>query len=143
MTSKPKAPIIFWIIAAVALLWNLMGAFDYVMTETHNQSYMARFTPEQLDYFTSFPAWFVALWAVAVWGGVLASVLFLLRRALAVSIFMYSFLAMVVTAVYSYGLTSGLEVMGTEGLVFSIVIFVVSLGLWQYARYLQGKGILT
>ena len=38
-----------------------MGAFDYVMTETRNEAYMAEFTPEQLEFFYGFPAWMIAL----------------------------------------------------------------------------------
>ena len=32
---------------------------------------MNMFTPEQLEFFYSFPSWSVALWAIAVWGGLL------------------------------------------------------------------------
>ncbi len=50
-------PLHLWIVGALSLLWNAVGAFDYLMTQTRNQAYMSDFTPEQLEYFYGFPAW--------------------------------------------------------------------------------------
>jgi hypothetical protein len=120
-----------------------MGAFDYLMTETRNEGYMGQFTPEQLEYFYAFPAWVVAFWAIAVWGGVLGAIFLLLRKRFAVGTFLVSFLAMVVTMVRNYLLSDGLEVTSVSGLVFTAVIFVVSLFLYLYARAMRSKGVLT
>lgn len=141
--SRIPTPLHLWLIGVVSLLWNVMGAYDYLMTETRNAAYMERFTPEQLAYFYGFPGWYVALWAIAVWGGVLGSVFLLLRRGWAAPVFLYSFLSMVITAVYSFAFTDGMKVMGTGGLVFSLAIFLVSLGLWLYARAMRGRGVLN
>lgn len=132
-----------WVVGIVALLWNGMGALDYVMTQTRNAAYMEQFTPEQLEYFYSFPAWLVALWAIAVWGGVLGSVLLLLRRRLAEHVFLVSFVAMVITTIHNFVLTDGMEKMGGGAAAFSAVIFLVALGLYLYARHLARRGVLT
>jgi len=131
-----------WVVGILALLWNAVGAFDYLMTETRNQAYLDRFTPEQLEFFSGFPAWLIAFWAIAVWGAVLGSVLILLRKRLAAPVLLASFLAMVVTATHNFIFTNGLEVMGTGGAAFSVVIFVLSLGLWLYARAMAQRGVL-
>lgn len=142
--SISRAPWHFWAVGILAVLWNFMGAFDYVMTETRNEAYMSQFTPEQLDYFYAFPSWAVAFWAIAVWGGVLAAVLLLLRKKLAVPIFLASFLCMVVTMIYNYGLSNGLAVMGDGfSLVFSAVIFVVALLLYFFARAMRSRGVIA
>ena len=75
-----KTPIHLWIIGILALLWNAIGAFDYVATQTQMESYMSQFTPEQLDYFYGFPTWVVAAWAIAVWSSLLGSVALLVRK---------------------------------------------------------------
>jgi|GEM_PF-5725290 len=72
-----------WVVGIVALLWNAMGALDFVMTQTKNEAYMGEFTPEQLDFFYGFPLWLVVFWAVAVWGGVIGAVVLLLKNRLA------------------------------------------------------------
>ena len=142
-TTTLRTPWHLWLVGVLALLWNAMGAFDYLMTETRNEGYMGQFTPEQLEYFYGFPAWVVAFWAIAVWGGVLGAIFLLLRKRFAVGTFLVSFLAMVVTMVRNYLLSDGLEVTSVSGLVFTAVIFVVSLFLYLYARAMRSKGALT
>ena len=132
-----------WLVGVLALLWNGIGAFDYVMTETRNASYMSSFTPEQLAYFYGFPAWVVAAWALSVWGGVLGSVLILLRRRWAVPVFVVSLATMAATFVYNYVLTDGLAIMGdVGGLAFSALIVVIGIALLLYARRLARTGVL-
>jgi len=120
-----------------------MGAYDYLMTQTQNASYMGKFTPEQLEFFYGLPTWTVASWALAVWGGVLGVVLLLLRKRLAVPVLLVSFLCMIVTSVHNFLLANGLEVMGGFGLMFSGLIFVIALGLWLYARAMAQRGVLA
>ena len=141
--APARAPRHLRIVGVVTLLWNGVGAFDYLMTQTKNEAYMSAFTPEQLDYFYGFPAWVVAAWALAVWGGVLGSLLLLLRKKLAVPVFLVSLVSMVATTIYNFVLTDGMAVMGGEGAAFSAVIFVVALGLWLYARAMRGRGVLV
>ena len=138
-----KTPLHLWIVGIVALLWNLIGAFDYVMTETKNDAYMSKFTPEQLDYFYGLPAWFVAFWALAVWGGVLGAVLLLLRKKLAMPVLVLSFLCMVISTIYSYLIAGGADIMGATGVVFSVVIFFVALALVIYSRSMVKRGVLV
>lgn len=138
-----KAPWHFWVVGVVGLLWNAMGAFDYVMTKTRNEEYMSAFTAEQLEFFYGLPAWVVVTWAIAVWGSVLGAILLLLKKGLAVQVFLVSFLAMVVTAIHNYGLSNGLEVIGdTFSLVLTAIIFFAGLGLYLYARAMKQRGVI-
>lgn len=132
-----------WIVGVLALLWNLMGGFDYLMTQTENASYMAKFTPEQLEFFYGFPVWVEFFWAIAVWGGIAGVVLMLMRRKLAVPVLIVSFLSMVVTMIHNYGMASGAEVMGAQGALFSAIIFVIALALPLYSRAMTARGVLT
>ena len=143
MSNAANAPKHLWIVGIVTLLWNLMGAYDYLMTQTRNEAYMGKFEQAQLDYFYSFPTWVEASWALAVWGGVLGCILLLMRKGWAVKVFLMSFLCMVITAVYNFGLSNGWEVMGPTGLIFTLLIFIVALGLWLYSRGLHGRGVLS
>ncbi len=142
-TAAVRTPKHLWVVGILAFLWDAMGAFDYLMTQTQNEGYMAQFTPEQLEFFYGFPAWVVAFWAIAVWGGLLGSVLLLMRKKLAVGVFLVSFVSMIITTIHNWGMSNGLEVMGTTGLVFSVVIFVFALFLYLYARAMRDRGILT
>jgi hypothetical protein len=132
-----------WLVGILGLLWDSAGAFDYLMTQTQNESYMSQFTPEQLEFFYGFPTWVVVFWALAVWGGVLGTLLLLLKRRPAVPVLLGSFLAMIVTSIHNYFLSNGFEVQGGAGLVFSALIFVLALGLWFYARSMAQRGVLV
>jgi hypothetical protein len=143
ITAALETPWHLWLVGVLALLWNSGGAFDYVMTQTRNPSYMGSFTPEQLAYFYGFPKWAVATWALSVWGGVLGALLLLLRRRQAVVAFGVSLAAMLPTFFHNYVLTDGLAVMGGPGgLVFTVVIVVTGVALLLYARALAAKGVL-
>ena len=120
------------------------GAMDYVMTQTKNESYMSAYTPEQLSFFYGLPSWVVATWAIAVWGGVVGAVFLLLRKGVAVWVFLASLVAMLVTAFQNYVLSNGMEVMGDPfALVFTAVIFIAALGLYWYSRAMRKRGVLT
>ena len=141
--TASRTPWHLWAVGIVGLLWNGFGAYDYLMTQTENAAYMARFTPEQLTYFYGFPTWVVALWAIAVWAGVLGCVLLLLRKRLAAPVLLASLVSMILTSIYNYFLSDGLAVMGGTAAVFTVVIFLIALGLWLYARAMAQQGVLT
>jgi hypothetical protein len=127
----------------VSLLWNLIGAFDYLATQLEIEWYLANFTEEQLAYFMSFPSWSVAAWAFGVWGAVAGSIGLLLRKRWAVWAFMVSIAGMVVNSIYSFWLSEGLQIMGTGGAIFTAVIYVVAILLLLYAMAQDKRGVLT
>ena len=105
---------------------------------------MGGFTPAQLDFYYGFPAWVVTAWGIAVWGGVLGSLLLLLRKRQAVHLFLSSSICMVLTDVHNYALANGLKVMGgATALMFGAVIFVIGMLLLVYARSMCKRGVLN
>ncbi len=140
---KASAPWHLWMVGVLSLLWNAVGAVDYVMTQTRNEQYMSVFTEEQLAFFYGLPGWVVACWALAVWGGVLGSLLLLFRRRLAVAVFLISLITMVLTSIHNYFLSNGLEVMNDPFAIwFSVAIFVIAVLLFLYAAWLSGRNVL-
>ncbi|MFY8163486.1 MAG: hypothetical protein ACOVKC_04535 [Brevundimonas sp.] len=136
-----KTPWHLWAIAVVAVFWNGFGGYDYVMTQTGNAAYLAQFTAEQRAYFDSYPMWMEAVWAIGVWGGVLGAVLLLLRNKLALPAFLTSLIAFAVSVVYGQ-MSGGSALMGTTGMVFSGLIFLLGLIFVMYSRTMIRKGIL-
>lgn len=140
--SSVKAPWHLWAIGIVGLLWNAIGATDYVMTQTRNEAYLKAVTPEQLAYFDTVPAWAVAMWAIGVWGGVVGMLLLLLRKRAAVPVLLASLAGATLIFVYNYLLSEGMEVMGSAGAGFAGMIIVIAAGLYWYARLMRRKGVL-
>ncbi len=142
--QSTSAPWHLWVIGGLALLWNAMGAMDYVMTQSKNASYMSGFTAEQLAFFYSLPAWAISTWAIGVWGGVLGTLLLLFRKRLSVWAFLASLLGVAGTAFHNYILSNGMAVIGDPfSLGFTAVIFAVALTLLLYARALYARGVLA
>lgn len=143
MNQRVKAPVHLWIVGILAVLWDAGGAYDYLATQYRIESYMSQFTEEQLAYFYAFPAWMKAAWAVGVWGALLGSIFLLLRKSWAVWLFGASLLGLAVSSVYNFLLTDGLAVMGEGGAVFTVVIWIIALFLFFYARAMAKRGVLT
>jgi hypothetical protein len=139
-----KAPWHLWLVGILAVLWNSVGVVDYVMTQLQNAAYMSAFTQVQLDYFYSQPMWVTISWGIAVWSSLIGSILLLMRKKISVGVFLLSIVGVVVTSVYSYGLSNGYEIMGgLFALIFSIMIFVIAVALYFYAKSMTNKGVLT
>ena len=85
----------------------------------------------------------MALWGLAVWGGLLGCALLIIKKRLATLVLLISFVCMMVTTINNYVLGSAMEHFGSPGLlIFTALIFLVSLGLWRYARAMQTRGVL-
>ena len=138
---RRQAPWHLWLVGTLGLLWNSVGAFDYVMTQTRNEAYVERF--EQLEALGGLPSWLVAFWAIAVLGGALGALSLLLRKRFAVPVLLVSLRSMVVTAIHDFSSTNGLYETGGTGAGFVAVIFVIALGLWLYARTMAERSVLT
>jgi len=134
-----------WVIGLLTLAWNAIGALDYFMTQSKNETYMAQFSPEQLSFFYGFPLWVNASWAIAVWFSVAGSILILMRSRYAAPVLGISLLAMVATAIHNFLLSdiNMQDVVGNEAVYFTAVIFVVALALWIYAWQMVRRGLLS
>lgn len=141
--SAQKVPWHLWPVGVAATLWNAIGCYDYFMTETKGADYMraAGMTDGQIAYVQHLPVWYIALWAIGVWGGLLGGVLLLLRKRLAVGVFLASCVAFVLTVVYSLGLGHPPE-LGPSAYIFDGVIFFGCLFFIWYSRQSAKNGVL-
>jgi hypothetical protein len=143
-SASTKAPWHLWVVGVVSLLWNAVGALDFTMTQLEVTAYLKGLTPAQLEYIYGFPFWAVLVWGVGTWGSLLGSLFLLLRRRFAVKLFGASIIGALLTNLYSYGLSDGLKVMqnGVGAVIFSVVICVIVILLFVYARAMRQRGIL-
>ncbi len=138
-----RTPLHLWIVAALATVWNAFGAFDYLMTQTRNEAYLAGFTDPQRIYFESFPIWMEATWALGVWGGLLGSLLLLMRSRHAVTAFAVSLAGLAISTVYQYVLSTPPEdMMSGVMMAMNLVIWAVAIGLLWYAMRMRRSGVL-
>ena len=141
--ERRKTPIHLWIVGVLALLWTLMGVFDYLATQLKLESYMGQFTQEQLDYFYGIPAWAVSGWAIAVWIGLIGSIGLLMRRKWSVGAFAISLIGLAVSSIYTLLLSDGLEMMGGTATFMTLLIWVIAVFLVWYSRQQTKAGVLA
>jgi hypothetical protein len=134
-TLEPKPGFAFWVIGAVALVWNLFGLMLYVMQVSATPEQLAAaYTPEQVELLLAVPAWATSMTAIATTAGVLGCLLLLLRKRLAVPLFGVSLVALVLQDLYTFVLADTLAVFGSQPLIIQVVVFVVALFLLGYSR---------
>lgn len=110
----------FWVIGAVALIWNLMGSANFLsqmdpdmvaaMPETHRAIIEGR------------PAWATGGFAIGVFGGAIGGLLLLLRKSAAQIPFIASLIGVVVTTAHTLGVVES----GTDFSPFEIVMMILS-----------------
>jgi hypothetical protein len=98
-----KPPVSFWIVSAVALVWNLIGLFMYYSgVSATPEQLQAVYSPDQFAAIEATPVWVTSAFAIATTVGVIASVVLLLRKALAFLLFVVSFAALLVQDLYLF-----------------------------------------
>ena len=145
MTDAPlKTPWHIWLVGLIAVLFNFIGVFDFVMSMAQGAKYQASagMTPDQIAHYQQMPIWMTVVWAVGVFGAFLASILLLLRRQQAFPVFILSLLAFLVSLLYTYVLTNGGAVMGQQMAIASTVIASLLVIFSGYSWYMTLRGVL-
>lgn len=143
MTTPSKPSAAFWIISVLALLWNLMGVMAYIAQVTMTPEALQALPLEEQQLFTDIPTWATAAFAIAVWGSFLGCILLLVRRKLAIRVFMVAFAGILVQMVHSLFISKSIEVYGPGyGATMPIMIFLIGAFLIWYSRKAASLGWL-
>ena len=140
--APKKAPWHIWVVGIVGFLWSCMGVMDFVMTRTKNEGYLETFSEEQLEFFNGFPMWMVICWGVAVFGGLIGTLLVMFRSKLAVPVFAVSLIGLIGTTIQNYGMSAAFEIMGMGAAIFTCVIFSVAVFLLIYSIRMANAKVL-
>lgn len=130
-TTRPMG---YWMIAAAALLWNLLGLAMWYLQVSMTPEAIAALPVEQRQVYEAAPPWVDIAFGVAVFGGVLGALGLLLRRRWAVALFALSLLGLLVQLVSVFTMTPALAVHGPSVLVRSGVLVLIALFLLWYSR---------
>jgi hypothetical protein len=143
-TVPAKAAWHFWLIAALSLLWNGFGGYDYVMTRQRNLDYLGQMGNAQdlLAWIDGFPLWVQVLWPVGVWTSVLGSLMLLARSRHAVAAFAVSLIGAIASFAGQMLDKPPPSLDTTANTVMPIIIVVLILAQWWYARRVGAQGIL-
>jgi hypothetical protein len=143
-----RTPVHLWIVGIVSTLWNSFGAYDYFMTKTENVGYLRSMMPNVdpqlvLDWANGMPIWAQIGWGLGVWGALAGSILLLLRSRFAYHVFAASIVGMVLSFGQQFlGSPPPAELSQGAGQYMPVVIILVGVGLFFYARAMRAKGVL-
>ena len=142
-TNKPGKGLM--IIGILGLLWNLIGVFfwmaeNFMMTE----EVKAALPPERLELMESAPSWGVIVYGIATIGGVLACIMLLMRKKLAVLLFLISLLCIVIQMGYGMFFMKWGDVLGpVDAYVMPFIVIIIGLSLYRYSKKAAAKGWLN
>lgn len=94
-----KPHLSFWIVAIAGLIWNLMGSMNYIMQT--NPETVAQMPDVYQMIINGRPSWATGGFAIAVFGGSVGCILLLLRKNVAVPVFMLSLAGIVLTVIHA------------------------------------------
>ncbi len=137
-------PITHWLVAGAALIWNLFGFMIYLMTVRATPEQMAQqYSAAEIAFMDAVPAWATSAHAIAVTAGVLACVLLLLRKSLAVPLFVVSLVALLVQDLNMFVVENVVGLFGMLPAYIQGTVFLVAIALIWYTRAAKSRGLLT
>jgi hypothetical protein len=120
----------FWLLSVVALIWNALGSMNYVMQM--NPEALAEYPEAARTLAETRPAWATGAFAVAVFGGVLGSLALLLRKSVAVYLFVAALVGVIVTNIHTVRVPGSQEIWLGSAMSLVVAAFFV----W-YSRMAQ------
>jgi len=146
--AERQTPVHLWIVGILALLWNAIGAFDYLMTRRRDTGYLQSMMPNVdpntvLAWIDGFPIWAQIGWGLGVWMGLLGSVLLLVRSRWAVWTFALSLIGIILGIGYQL-VASSPPPGSAEGMAALMPYVVIAIGLFLlwYSWSMEKKGVL-
>ena len=129
----------FWVISAIALIWNVMGVINFFMQM--NPNVLVAYRQSERAIIEGRPAWATGAFAIAVFGGALGCLLLLLRKSPAYYLFIVSLLGVIVTMAHTLGV--GIDFGLGEILGIILMPLVVAAFLIWYSKQAESKGWIS
>ena len=129
----------FWVIGAIALIWNVMGVINFFVQM--NPDALDAYRESERAIIQGRPVWATGGFAIAVFGGALGCVLLLLKKSAAYSVFIASLLGVIVTMIHTLGI--GIDFGLGEILGIILMPLVVAAFLIWYAKQSKSKGWIS
>ena len=125
----------FWAIGAVGLIWNVLGAINFVVQM--NPDSLAAYREVEQALIVGRPAWATVAFALAVFGGALGCLMLLLKKSAAFYLFIASLLGVIVTMIHTLGVDVDFGLGEILGIIL-MPLLVAAFLIW-YSRRARSK----
>lgn len=129
----------FWLIGTLMLIWNGLGCVNFIVQM--NPEFVSSYRGIEQAIIQGRPLWATIGFAVAVFGGAAGCILLLLKKPLALYLFIASLLGVVITM--SHALGAGINFGAGELIGIVFIPIAVAIFLIWYTRYSNSKGWLS
>ncbi len=144
-TASTRPPWHLWLVGGLATLWGAFGAYDYLMSRTHDAAYIESMMPgadstAMFAYMDAMPLYAAFGWGLGIWAGLTGAILLLVRSRLAVPVYAASLVGIALS--FFYQLAVNPPPPGMDGGVMTLVVIAVALGQFWYAWRQRARGVL-
>ena len=126
MNNSIKIPTWFYVVATVAVIWDAMGVWAYISTMTLSAEALAAMSQAEQEIHNATPAWANGAFAIAVFGGLIGSLLLLLKKSLALPVLIVSLLAILIQMYNAFFIMDSFAVFGPGGMIMPIMVIVIA-----------------
>lgn len=138
-----KPPKWFWIVAVLALLWNLIGVMAYISDAFMTEEMKASLSSDHITFINNTPPWVTAAYAMAVFAGTLGCIGLLVSKKWALFVFWVSLVAVLVQNIYGFIVLDAMAIFGASAIVLPIMVIVIGVLLILFSKKSISKGWLS
>ena len=144
LKKEKKAPCHLWFIAIFFIFIYANGVYDYFMMLGHNMDYYNAkgYGEAVVQYFTDYPITFLLLYTTNVFTGLIAPILLLLKKKIAITFALVSAISDTLLLILTFLFRNRLNVLGMTIAFFDIGIAIITFGLYFYCNKMKRKDIL-
>lgn len=127
MTQTTKIPAGLKVFAWLMVLWNGIGVAAFFSQIMMTPEMIAQLPEAQQAVYRDIPVWSYTAYALAVFGGLLGSILLALAKKLAFPVLVVSFAGVMVQQYYNFVVIDAISIMGWGIVVMPAIVTVISL----------------
>jgi uncharacterized membrane protein (DUF2068 family) len=141
--TRTHIPKWFWVFAVIFLLWNLMGILSFFAHTFITEEALANLPSNERALYAEYSIGITIIFAIATFGGLIASIGLVLKRKWAKTFSVISFLAIVPQMIHNVFFTKSMEVYGVlQTITMPILVVLFGALLIWFSNFSRRKNWL-
>jgi len=140
--TETKVPVWLIVIGVLALLWNLMGVYNFYGEMTISPEKLAEMEPALREWYETNPIWVKIVFGGAVILGVIGSLGLILKKRWSSVALGLSLVCVLVQMAYAF-MNDGYKIAGGNTMTIAMVILAAAAFLALFSRWANSKNYLT
>jgi surface polysaccharide O-acyltransferase-like enzyme len=142
-TSSAKVAAWFKVVAAIAVLWNIIGVLAFLMNVFITDETLAALSEAERALYEQYPLWATIVFAIAVFGGLFGSIGLLMRKKWSKQLLMVSLIAICVQMYHNLFMSEYVAVTGNSAYFMPALLVVIAIFLLYLSAFANRKGWLN